>query len=38
MDQWDEEFRYGFVEAKEADYEPIQTMMEYLREKGVKIP
>lgn len=38
MEQWDEEFRYGFTEANDADYDPIRKMINYLRGKGMKIP
>lgn len=38
MEQWDEEFRYGFTEANDADYDPIRKMINYLGGKGVKIP
>lgn len=38
MEQWDEEFRYGFVEAKDSDYDPIRKMIEFLSKEGVKIP
>jgi hypothetical protein len=32
MMSWDPEFRYGFVEASEADYAPIYRMMEAIPE------
>lgn len=38
MKQWDEEFKYGFTEAEDADYDPILRMMEYLNKEGIKIP
>ena len=38
MEQWDEEFRYGFVEATDSDYDSIRMMIKYLSGKGVKIP
>ena len=38
MEQWDEEFRYGFAEAKDSDYDSIRKMIDYLGKKGVKIP
>lgn len=38
MEQWDEEFRYGFAEAKDLDYEPVRKMIHYLNKKGLKIP
>jgi phosphonate transport system substrate-binding protein len=38
MEQWDEEFRYGFAEAKDSDYDSIRKMISYLNGKGVKIP
>lgn len=37
MQHWDEEFRYGFAEAKDSDYDQIREMIEYLSKKGVKI-
>jgi phosphonate transport system substrate-binding protein len=38
MEQWDEEFKYGFVEAKDSDYDSIRDMIKYLSKKGIKIP
>lgn len=38
MEQWDEEFRYGFAEAKDSDYDSILKMIDCLGKKGVKIP
>ena len=38
MERWDEEFRYGFTEAKDEDYNVIRTMMAYLKERGVNLP
>jgi phosphonate transport system substrate-binding protein len=38
MEQWDEEFRDGFVEATDSDYDIIREMIGYLSKKGVKIP
>ncbi|MEW6410192.1 MAG: phosphate/phosphite/phosphonate ABC transporter substrate-binding protein [Nitrospirota bacterium] len=38
MEKWDEEFRYGFAEATDSDYDSIRTMINYLGKKGVKIP
>lgn len=38
MEQWDEEFRYGFAEAKDSDYDIIREMINYLHKKGIKIP
>ncbi|HAK88945.1 MAG: hypothetical protein A2077_04160 [Nitrospirae bacterium GWC2_46_6] len=38
MEQWDEEFKYGFAEATDSDYRQIKKMMEYLNKNGVKIP
>lgn len=38
MEQWDEEFRYGFAEAKDSDYDIIRKMINYLSKKGIKIP
>ncbi|MBI5894347.1 MAG: phosphate/phosphite/phosphonate ABC transporter substrate-binding protein [Deltaproteobacteria bacterium] len=35
LKEWGEEIRYGFVEAKDSDYEGIGRMVEYLKEKGV---
>ena len=38
MEQWDEEFRYGFAEAEDSDYNSIRAIVAYLINKGVKIP
>jgi len=38
MEKWDEEFKYGFVEADDSDYDAIRQMINFLRQKGVKIP
>ncbi|MEK6671956.1 MAG: phosphate/phosphite/phosphonate ABC transporter substrate-binding protein [Nitrospirota bacterium] len=38
MEQWDEEFRYGFVEATDSDYDTIREMINYMGKKGIKIP
>ncbi len=38
MEQWDEEFKYGFTEASDGDYDSIRKMIDYLSKKGVKIP
>lgn len=38
MDQWDEEFKYGFAEATDTDYNIIHEMINYLSKKGIKIP
>jgi phosphonate transport system substrate-binding protein len=38
MERWDEEFRYGFVEATDSDYDSIREMINYLGKKGIKIP
>jgi len=38
MEQWDEEFRYGFAEAKDSDYDSVRKMIKYLRKKGIMIP
>lgn len=38
MEQWDEEFKYGFSEAEDSDYEPIREMINYLGKKGIRIP
>ncbi len=38
MEQWDEEFKYGFAEATDSDYNPIRKMINYLNTKGIKIP
>ena len=38
MEQWDEEFRYGFAEAEDSDYNSIRAIVDYLVKKGVKIP
>jgi phosphonate transport system substrate-binding protein len=31
MEQWDEEFKYGFAEADDTDYDSIRKMTDYLR-------
>ena len=38
MDQWDEEFKYGFTEASISDYESIGKMIRYLSQQGVRVP
>ena len=38
MEQWDEEFKYGFTEAEDSDYDPIRKMIDYLNKEGIKIP
>lgn len=38
MDQWDEEFKYGFAEASASDYESIGKMIHYLVQRGVRMP
>ena len=38
MERWDEEFRYGFVEATDSDYDAIREMINYMGKKGIKIP
>lgn len=38
MDQWDEEFRHGFTDAADSDYDSIRMMIGYLKKKGVKLP
>jgi len=38
MEQWDEEFKYGFAEAIDADYNSIRNMKDYLIKRGFKIP
>jgi len=38
MEQWDEEFKYGFVEARDSDYNSIRKMISYLSAKGIQIP
>ena len=38
MEKWDEEFKYGFAEATDSDYDRIREMIDYLRRKGVRIP
>jgi phosphonate transport system substrate-binding protein len=38
MEQWDEEFKYGFTEAEDSDYDPIRKMIEYLNKEGIEIP
>ncbi len=38
MEKWDEEFKYGFVEADDSDYDAIRQMINFLRQKGIKIP
>ena len=38
MVQWDEEFKYGFIEAKDSDYDAIRKILQSIprdqREKG----
>ena len=38
MALWDEEFRYGFAEAVDEDYESVREMIHFLAAHGVKIP
>ena len=38
LDQFDEEFKYGFAEASVSDYEIIGKMIRYLAEQGVRTP
>jgi len=38
MEKWDEEFKYGFTEATDSDYDSIHKMIAYLAERGVTIP
>lgn len=38
LEQWDEEFKYGFAEANDADYNSIRKMKDYLIRRGLKIP
>jgi phosphonate transport system substrate-binding protein len=38
MEQWDEKLRYGFVEAKDEDYDSVQKIKSYLNKRGLKIP
>jgi phosphonate transport system substrate-binding protein len=38
MEQWDEEFRYGFAEAADSDYDSIRKMKDYLNRRGVELP
>jgi phosphonate transport system substrate-binding protein len=38
MENWDEEFKYGFTTAKDADYDTIRTMIDFLSQKGIKVP
>lgn len=38
MAKWIEEFRYGFAEATDSDYDSIRMMIDYLAKKGVNIP
>ncbi len=38
MEQLDEEFRYGFAEAEDSDYDAIRGMIDYLNKRGVTIP
>ncbi len=38
METWDEEFKYGFAEADDSDYDAIRKMINFLRQKGIKIP
>jgi phosphonate transport system substrate-binding protein len=38
MEQWDEEFRYGFAEINDSDYDSIHEMINHLASKGVSTP
>jgi len=38
MEQWDEDFKYGFAEAKDSDYDVIRERIRFLAGHGVKIP
>ena len=38
MEQWDEEFKYGFAEAADHDYDSIREMILFLAGNGVKMP
>jgi phosphonate transport system substrate-binding protein len=38
LDQWDEEFKYGFAEASVSDYEIIGKMIRSLAQQGIKTP
>jgi len=38
MEKWDEEFKYGFTEAADSDYDSIRKMIKYLAKRGVTIP
>jgi len=38
MEQWDEEFKYGFAEAADHDYDSIREMIRFLAGHGVKTP
>lgn len=35
LKEWGEEIKYGFVEAKDSDYDRIGRMIEYLKRKGI---
>ncbi len=35
LEEWGEEIRYGFVEAKDSDYDEIEGIIKYLKRKGV---
>ncbi len=38
LNQFDKEFRFGFAEAKDSDYDSIRRMIRYLNREGVRIP
>lgn len=38
MSAWDEEFKYGFSEAEDTDYNPVRRMIEFLGSEGIRIP
>ncbi|OQX89016.1 hypothetical protein B6D60_00230, partial [candidate division KSB1 bacterium 4484_87] len=36
MNNWDEEFRYGFVEARDSDYDSIRQLIHWIHEQEKK--
>ncbi|MDA8089150.1 MAG: phosphate/phosphite/phosphonate ABC transporter substrate-binding protein [Nitrospiraceae bacterium] len=38
LNQFDKEFRFGFAEAKDSDYDSIRRKINYLKRRGVRIP
>jgi hypothetical protein len=34
MSQWDEEFKYGFTEASDSDYDPIRKILQMVEKES----